>query len=102
MADQHEGGAQAAQLALQPLDGRQVEVVGRLVEQENIRGRCQHARQRRTPRLAARQVIGVLLAAHAELLQQIAGLMRVVGRAEAILHIGQRAAYPERSGSCGR
>ena len=58
VADEDERGAQALQLALQPFDGGQVEMVGRLVEQQDVgRGRKQ-PRQRRAPRLAARQARG--------------------------------------------
>ena len=36
MADQHDAGAHPGQLALQPLDAGQVEMVGRLVEQQDV------------------------------------------------------------------
>jgi hypothetical protein len=37
MADQDDAGAQLGQFALQPLDARQVKVIGRLVEQQDVR-----------------------------------------------------------------
>ena len=46
MADQHQRRAHAADLALQPLDGGQVEMVGRLVEQQDVGLGRQHAGQR--------------------------------------------------------
>ena len=60
------------ELALQPFDGRQVEMVGRLVEQQDVGLGRQHARQRGAARLAARELRRVLVAGEAELLQQIA------------------------------
>ena len=69
MADQHDAGAHPGQLALQPLDAGQVEMVGRLVEQQDVgRGR-QRAGQRGAARLAAGQGGGVFLAGQAELLR---------------------------------
>ena len=60
MADQHEGAALSRQSGFQPLDGRQIEMIGGLVKQENVGSRCQHARQRRAPQLAAREMCGIL------------------------------------------
>ena len=37
VADQHQPGAQRSQLGLQPFDRRQVQVIGRLVEQQQVR-----------------------------------------------------------------
>ena len=45
MADDHQRGAARVEIALQPLDGGEVEMVGRLVEQQDIRRRRQHAGQ---------------------------------------------------------
>ena len=90
VADHHQRGAAAVELALQPFDGGEVEMVGRLVEQQDVRLRRQHARQRGAARLAAGQVGRVFAAVEAELLQQLAGLMRAVVRAEAGFDIGQR------------
>ena len=45
MADQHDAGAHLGQLALQPLDAGQVEMIGRLVEQQDVGKRRQGARQ---------------------------------------------------------
>jgi hypothetical protein len=37
VADQHDAGSHRSQLAFQPLDAGQVQMVGRLVEQQNVR-----------------------------------------------------------------
>ena len=49
----------------QPFDGRQVEMVGRLVEDQDVGLRRQHARQRRAPRLAAGKPRRLLVAGEA-------------------------------------
>ena len=77
MADQHDAGSHAGQLAFQPLDAWQVEMVGRLVEQQDVRRWRKRAGQRCAARLAAGQGAGVFLAGQAELFQQIAGAVAV-------------------------
>ncbi len=70
--------ARLAELAFQPFDGGEVEMVGRLVQQQDVgRGR-QHPRERRAARLAAGQMRGILLAGEAQLLQQIVRLIVIV------------------------
>ena len=66
MADQHEGRAQARQFAFEPFDRRQVEMVGRLVEQQDVGLRRQRAGERRAAALAARQVVRVFGAGQAQ------------------------------------
>ena len=73
MADQHDAGARAGQLALQPFDAGEVEMVGRLVEQQDVGRRSQRPSQRGATCLAAGQRAGIFLAGKAELLQQIKG-----------------------------
>ena len=90
VADQHQRAAAPGELPLQPLDRRQIEMVGGLVEQEDVGLRRQHARERRPPQLAAREIGRVLGAVEAELLQQVARLVRIVGGPEARLHISER------------
>ena len=97
MADQHDARTHSGQFALQPFDTREVEMVGRLVEQQDVgRGR-QCAGERGAARLAAGQRRRIFLAAEAELLEQvqctvtargqvISGRVRVKPR----LDIGQR------------
>ncbi len=53
MADDDQRRAQALQFAFQPFDGRQIEMVGRLVEQQDIGLRRQHAGKRGAARFAA-------------------------------------------------
>ena len=91
MADEHERRAHAADLALQPFDGGQVEMVGRLVEQQDVGLGRQHAGQRGAAGLAARELRRVLLAGQAELIQQVArAVVRSSPGAEARLDIGER------------
>ncbi len=68
MADDDQRATPAFQFAFQPFDGRQVEMVGRFVQQQNVgRGR-QHPRQRRAAGLAAGNMRRVFFAGQAELL----------------------------------
>ena len=53
--DQHERAWVFGEEGLQPLDGRQIQVVGRLVEQQQIGLAHQHLGQLQPPALAARQ-----------------------------------------------
>jgi hypothetical protein len=89
VADEHERRAHGLELALQPFDGWQVEVVGRLVEKQDVRLRRQHARQRGAAGLPAREVRRRLLAREAELLEEIACPIGVVPRREPRLHVGE-------------
>ena len=89
VADDHQRGAPRSEIALQPFDRAQVEVVGRLVEQQDVgRGR-QHPRERGAARFAAGEMRRMLVAGKAELLEQIAGGVTIVGRAEPVLDIGE-------------
>ncbi len=53
MADQDDARAQFGQFAFQPLDAGQIQVIGRFVEQQKVRGWGQGAGQCRTTRFAA-------------------------------------------------
>ena len=94
MADQHDAGGKGFQLRFQPFDGRQVEMVGRLVEQQQIRVRRQGARQSGPPRLAAGQVFRLFRAGQAQLLEQVTGAVFLVIRPQPgddIVHgVGER------------
>ena len=57
-------------------------MVGRLVEQDDVGLGGQHPRQRRPPRLAARQPGGILGAGEPERVQQVAGAIVVVAGLE--------------------
>ena len=96
VTDQHDAGPHARKFAFEPLDAGQIQMIGRLVEQQDVgRGR-QHAGERRAARLAAGQRGGVLLAGQTELLQQIAGPVSVFVRVahQTCLDIGQRGREP--------
>ena len=60
VADQHHGRARGLEHRLQALDGDHVEMVGGLVEQENVGLGRQHAGERRAPALAAGEMRRVL------------------------------------------
>ena len=87
MADQHEGRAERRQLLFQPFDGREIEMVGGLVEQKHIGLGRQHPHDGGAARLAARQARGILVAREAQLLQQIARLVGLVAGPEAGLDV---------------
>ena len=53
VADGQNAGGKPGQLLLQPFDGRQVEMIGRLVEQKDVRLADERAREVGAPRLAA-------------------------------------------------
>ena len=55
MTDEHECAAAARQFAFQPFNRRQIEVVGWLVEQQDVRGGGKCARECRAARLTAGQ-----------------------------------------------
>ena len=82
VAHQHIGAAPAGELLLQPLDGRQVEVVGRFVEQHHVGFAHQHARQCGAAGFAARQPAGLAVAVELHLLED--GGDAIVGRAQRI------------------
>jgi len=71
VADQDDTGAHPGQLALQPLDTGQVEMVGRLVQQQDVGRGSQHAGQGGAACLAARKSRGVFLAGKAKFFEQI-------------------------------
>ena len=64
-------------------------MVGRLIEQQDIRRRRQNARQRRAARFAARQLGGIFVAVQFQLLQEKTGSMRIVARRQPGADIGQ-------------
>ena len=63
-------------------------MVGRLVEQHDVRLRRQHAGKGGAPGLAAGQLVRVFLAGQAEILHQIGGAIGIVGGSEPCLDIG--------------
>src|ERR1700704_2373747 len=80
MADQDERRTHRLELAFEPLDGRQIEMIGRFVEEENVGRRREHARERGTARLAARKASGCFSAVKAELSEKVMSAVPVVAR----------------------
>ena len=86
----------------QPLDGGDVEMIGGLVEQQDIGLGREHAGERGAPPLAARKARRVFVAGEAQRFEQIAG---AVGSSPSVRPASTKAsvvAKPERSGTCGR
>ena len=96
VADQHQRRAQGFQFPFQPFDHRQVEMVGGLVQQQDIRLGRQNPRQRRPPRLPAGKRIGRFLARQPQLLEQILRPVRFVSPLQPRFHIGQRRLVPRK------
>ena len=90
VADEHDGGAEASQLGLEPFDRRQVEVIGRLVQEQDVRLRREHPRERGAPGFAAGEIRRRLLARQPELIEDVARAMRIVARSEPRLDISER------------
>ena len=90
VADHDKRGAAGVKRPLQPFDGGQIEMVGRLVEEENIRRRGQDPRQRRAPRLAAGQLAGLFAASQPELFQHRARGVVAVARPQSGFDIRER------------
>ena len=89
MADEHEGGAQGGQFLLQPGDGGEVEMVGGLVEQQDIGAGRQHAGEGCASGFAAGEIVGQFLAGQPQLFEQIMRPIRVIARADARFDIGE-------------
>ena len=105
VAHQHVGAVPARQLLLQPFDGRQVEMVGRLVEQHDVGLADQRAGQCRAPRLAARQFARRAVAVELHLLEHARRRGSRTGpanRSAPRRHSAATLAWPVKSGSCGR
>ena len=62
VADDDQRTAAAVEFALQPLDGGEIQMVGRLVQEQDVGRRRQHTRECRAPRFAAGEMSGVLVA----------------------------------------
>ena len=88
MADQDDGRRHGAQFGFEPFDGRQVEMVGRLVEQQDVGFGGQGAGEGGASRLAAREVCGVAFRGEAQLLDQITGAVNIIARRKPGQHIG--------------
>ena len=88
MADHDDGRTNAAQFRLQPLDGRQIQMVGRLIQQQNVGLRRQYPGQGGAPAFAAGQMRRCFIALQAKLVQQIGRPVRIIARRQARQHIG--------------
>ena len=76
------------ELVFQPLDRREIEMVGRLIEQQDVGLRGDRAGKGCAARLAAGKLGRLFLAGQTEMVEQIGGAVRIVGRAETRLDIG--------------
>jgi len=80
MADQNDAGPHSGQFPFQALDAGQVEVIGRLVEEQDVGRRSQCAGQRRAACFAAGQGRRIFVAGKAEFLEQIQRAVPTVHR----------------------
>ena len=77
--DDDESGRRPAEFVFQPFDHGKVEMVGGLVEQQDVRFR-RHCPGERCPAcLAAGKLVRLFVACQAEMIEQIGRAMRVVG-----------------------
>ena len=90
MADQHHRRARIEQGVLEVLDGRDVEMVGRLVEKKNVGIGSQNAGERRATAFAARKAGRILVAGQAQLIEQHPCPVRIVAGCETRLDEGGR------------
>ena len=88
VADQDERGAERREFLFEPDDGRQIEMVGRLVQQQNIGPRGQGPHQGGASALPAREPRRLFLAGEPESLQQLSREIGIVERREPGLDIG--------------
>ena len=78
MADQHQRAATGFQFAFQPFNGGDVQVIGRLIQQQDVGPGRQGAGQRRAPRFAARQGGGIFRAVQTQMAEQVIGAVGIV------------------------
>ncbi len=79
MADHHDAGAHAGEFLLQPLDAGKVEMVGGLIQQQDVGFGGEDAGEGGAAGLAARQHRWVFAAGQTELLEEIGGAVVVGG-----------------------
>ena len=101
MGDQQDGALEGEQGVLERLAALQVEMVGGLVEDQDVGARGDEDRQRETPLLAAGDVVEPLvdvLAAEQEVAEQVAGLL--AGQAGAALAASMTVPVPAAVSAC--
>ena len=92
MRDDDHGALKALEIVFQDLERRDIQVVGRLVEQQHVRRGHQHARQIQPPLFAARQALHrriLHVRREEELLEHLGGGEASVGR----LHVFRDVAH---------
>ena len=89
VADHHDRPARGAQHLLQVLNSDDVEMVGRLVEQEDVGLGREHASERCALRLATGELGRIFIAGEAEAFQHGAGVMRLVAGGKSGLDISR-------------
>ena len=90
VTDDHEGRAPGVEVALQPFDGGEIQVIGWLIEQKDVGGGRQHARERGAACFAAGKAGRMFSTCESQLLEEIAGRMVVVARDAIGFDISQR------------
>ncbi len=82
MRDQHDSRTDLTQFVFQPFNGIEIEMVCRLIKQQHIRLRRDHACKGCTARLTTRQMIGFFFASKAQMLKKIGYAMRIICRSK--------------------
>ena len=78
MADQHQRPAAGLDLLFQPLDGAHIQVIGGLIQQQDVGPWRQHPGQRGAARLTAGQMRRVFRPAEAQIAQQVKGTVGIL------------------------
>ena len=94
VADHDDRRARGLQLRFEPFDGREIEVVRRLVHQQNVGIGAQRAHERGAASFPARQVFRGFLARQADVGEQHAAEVNARILAEARFHIGRDGVEP--------
>jgi hypothetical protein len=89
VADQHHGRPHGIELCLKPFDDGQIEMVGRLVEQQHIGLWRENARERGATAFTARQGLRVFGTREAEGIEEVLGPIFIITRPQALLDIGE-------------
>lgn len=88
MRNQHQRRTAADKLVFQPLDRRQIEMVRRFVEKQNVGFRRKHTGKGGTTRLAAGKARRLFLPGQPQMLQQVGDPVGIVAWSEAGFRIG--------------